>query len=274
MRIKPTFIAVLFFLATAFSAIPATAEPLPRHSWQIGPEAYYHIYKEESVGVELKGMMVGGATSYTFHGDNRLMFRAEGRAAWGDVDYVSGTTGSSDNESNSSYEGRLLLGYDFKVEEYNWYTFYSGFGYHRLENDGGGVVTTTGHLGYDRISNYYYLPLGLEGGVVYESGWKITASLEADLLLSGKQESLLSTTGLPVTDFSNDQNKGWGFRGAIKFEKETANLHYSIEPFFRGWAIEESEVATAYTSSGAFYDNFIEPDNKTYEFGANASLLF
>lgn len=267
-------LGLLLLLSTGILFTEASfAETLPKHSWQLGPEVYYHMYKEPSLDVENKGLMYGGAASYTFHGDNRLMFRAEGRGAWGQVDYESGATGSADNIDQTIWEGRLLLGYDFKVEQYKYYTFYTGFGYRRLNYDAGGIVTTTGHLGYDRISNYYYLPLGIEGGVLHENGWLITAMLEVDFLLSGTHKSNLSTTGLAFGDVSNDQNEGFGLRGSIRFAKSMPTYTFSIEPYVRGWAVEDSETSDV-TYSGVAVGYGVEPKNRTYEFGANASLVF
>ena len=189
---------ILFVSTLLFSSQISFAEPLPRRVFEIGPEIYRFVYKEHSVRVEDKGTMFGLRGSFTWHTENNMMWRIEGAGAWGDVDYSSGSTGSTDNIHDSMYELRGLVGYDFINEETKLYTVYSGIGYRRLNDDGGGTVTTTGHRGYDRESNYYYLPLGVEGTERFVFQWEgsIGISLVAALDLNANLRTAFSRIGM------------------------------------------------------------------------------
>lgn len=267
-----SLLVVLAFIFL-FSASICQAESLPRRSFQFGPEIYHFVYEEKSLRVKDQGTFLGLRGSYTHHTDSHWMFRVEGAAAWGDVDYSSGSTGSIDNIQDSEYETRFLAGYDF-IDDYNrMYTVYSGFGWRRLNDDGGGTVSTTGAHGYDRQSNYYYLPLGVEGSEVFENGWTIGGTFEGDFIVSGTQKSDLSSAISTYSDVSNDQNEGWGLRGSLKFTKNTPNYDFLIEPFFRMWRVDNSEVSTI-TVSGVATGYGTEPENETTEYGLNLSLLW
>jgi hypothetical protein len=234
---------------------------------------YHFVYKEKSIAVKTQGTFIGLRGSYTYHTDTHWMFRAEGAAAWGDTDYSSGSTGSIDNIQDGEYEARFLAGYDF-IDDYNrMYTVYSGFGWRRLDDDGGGTISTTGAHGYDRQANYYYLPLGIEGAETFENGWTIGGTFEGDFIISGTQKSDLSTAFSTYSDVSNDQNEGWGLRGSLKFLKNTPNYDFLIEPFFRLWRVDTSETSTV-TVSGVAAGYGIEPKNETTEYGLNLSLLW
>ncbi len=257
----------LIFIPFAFAS-----EPLPKRSYEIGPEIYRFVYEEKSVLVKDQGMMYGLKGSMTHH-HNRYMFRLEGRGALGDVDYSSGGTGSIDNIKDYVFEGRLLAGYDYIDEDTKLYTVYTGLGYRYLNDAGGGTVSTTGAHGYDREANYFYWPLGIEANAIMNENWNVGAYAEYDYLLSGTQESHLSTAFPAYNDVFNDQNTGWGFRGGIKFQKYTEKMDFTIEPFVRLWRIENSEVSTV-TVAGLVAGSGIEPQNKTTEWGANLSLAF
>lgn len=266
--------AVLFIATVSiFSSAISYAETLPRRAFQFGPEVYRFTYEEKSLAVKDQGTMIGLRGMLTYHTENHWMYRIDLRGAWGDVDYRSGSTGSTDNIQDSVFEGRLLAGYDFIDEPTRMYTVYSGIGYRFLEDAGGGTVTTTGHLGYDRESNYYYLPLGIEGEEILSSGWIIGGSFEGDLLFSGTQKSKLSTASRIYNDVSNDQNEGWGIRGALKFRKLGDKYDVLIEPFFRLWRLENSETSVV-SVSGVAAGYGVEPKNETSEWGLNLSLLF
>lgn len=268
---KKTLLLVVVAVALLFPKT-SSAEALPKRVWKFGPEIYHFSYREASVGVEDKGVMFGLAGSYTRH-INRAMMRLEMRGAFGEVDYTSESTGSVDNISDYTLEPRILLGYDFIDEESHWYTVYTGFGYRYLNDGGGGSISTTGALGYDRESNYFYFPLGIEGTAIITEDWNISAFIEFDILIAGQQYTHLSTASSRLTDLTNDQNRGFGFKTALNFERATEKYDISFGPFFRYWKINVSETATA-ISGGTTVLELIEPNNQTSELGLNVSVLY
>ena len=189
------------------------------------------------------------------------------------MDYSSNRTGSSDNIRDIVFEPRVLAGYDFYFDERTVYTVYLGFGYRYLKDDGSGKVSTTGALGYQRESNYYYTPVGVEGLADVGNNWFIEAIAEYDFLWSGSQISHLGDAIPGWNTVSDDQNTGWGVRGSLKVLKKSERYDWSFGPFFRYWRIEKSE--DSHLQAGGTLIGFAwEPENNSTEIGANASLMF
>lgn len=141
------------------------------------------------------------------------------------------------------------------------FTPYAGLGYRRLTDNSEGMISSLGKLGYNRQSNYYYSPIGIEISSDLEKGWSIGGSLEYDLLWHGTQ----ITAGY----IFNDQKKGYGARAAAKISKHLDNSAIlSFEPFVRYWNIDVSEMVV----SGAY--GVVEPKNNSTEYGIRIALEF
>ena len=224
-----------------------------------------------------KGMMYGLAGAYTYHGKmspselDKWMFKAEGRFAYGEVDYKN--SGTIDNIDDYIWEFRVLGGYDFPILKASVITPYIGFGYRYLNDDMSGTVSSTGARGYERESNYFYTPIGIETITELENGWSIGFTLEYDYFWRGKQKSHLSDVVVGVSDLENDQNDGYGCRGSIKLQKKGKNLDFVIEPFLRYWNIKKSEVS-AVTYSGVIWGYGWEPKNNSTEIGIKFAAKF
>lgn len=229
---------------------------LPVHSIDVGLEAFYKKYEEPDV-MNNKGMMYGAALGYTYH-DN-VMAKAQLLIAYGEVNYDSNRTGSINSIPDNHWEIRGLLGYDFAVDPTFYITPYIGLGYRYLGDDSSGKISTTGHSGYKRESNYYYSPVGIELIKILQEGWTIAANAEFDYLWYGKQKSY--PAGIEI---NNQQNQGYGIRTSLKVEKKITNAAIVFEPFIRYWDIGQSEIDFI----------FVEPKNKTTEYGALIGLKF
>ena len=190
-----------------------------------------------------------------------IMFRAEARLALGQVDYDGGLqdlqTGeisplTVDNIDDFALEGRLLLGADrLGGEMLN--TLYTGIGYRYLNDD---LSSAPG--GYERESNYYYVPIGYEIDTNLQADWSWGGRIEFDYLLWGLQRSHV----YPILE--NRQNSGHGYRASLKLQKQSTDAMFVIEPFFRYWDIDKSEV-----EPGGF-----EPKNETAEYGIQFVWMF
>lgn len=268
---------------------------LKTYNWEAGPEVFYFKYKEPGL-MQNAGMMYGLMGSYTYH--SGVMLRGEGRYAYGKVDYSSVDTGDTDNDDNYILEFRGLLGYDFPFvsENYSYVcpslgdsviTPYIGIAYRYLNNDSTGKQTTTGHWGYERESNYFYSPIGIEALTAFDNGWRVGAKFEYDLFWNGRQISHLgdvtdydSTWGyytFAAEDVKNDQDKGYGLRGSLRLEKESEEFDFIIEPFIRYWNIKKSDEVTRTTiSSNGWLLSEVgyEPKNTTLEYGCKFALKF
>jgi len=240
--------------------------PVQKHSWDVGLHTSYIKYEEPGV-MDEKGYMYGIGGSYTYH--DTYMFKAEGRYMFGEVDYTG--SGTMDGVDDYIVEIRGLLGYDF-ITKTIVYTPYIGYGYRYLNDDLRGI-TSTGAKGYERESNYYYSPIGIETLTDLQNGWFIGVVLEYDYFWYGQQESHLSDADPGYSDLSNDQNSGYGYRCSIKFHKKGSGVDYVIEPYYIYWDIDKSEVSNI-TYSGILYGYGWEPDNESKEYGIKFTVKF
>ncbi len=239
------------------------AEPLQMHIWTVGAEMSHITYEEPDV-MEEKGFMYGIGGSYTYH--KHIMLKAEGRFSYGQVDYKN--SGTTDNIDNYMLEFRGLGGYDFLIFNRSIITPYIGIGYRYLNDDSSGRVSSTGFAGYERESNYYYSPIGIETLTELNNGWSIGVLLEYDYFWKGKQKSNLGSI-VGYYDIENDQDDGDGWRGSIKLQKEYLKRFFILEPFVRYWDIEDSKTTT--DPGGT---TWYEPKNNSTEFGVNVSVAF
>jgi hypothetical protein len=235
-----------------------------KHSWELRPEISFIEYEEPDVMQE-KGFMYGIGGSYAYH-NNNIMLKMDGRYSYGQVDYKN--SGTMDNIDDYIIECRGLMGYDFSVAYIIIITPYAGFGYRYLNDDASGMISSTGAYGYERESNYFYSPIGVETNFLLINDWTLGINFEFDIFWKGKQKSHLGEVA-GYEDIENDQDDGYGVRGSVKLQKSSGKVDYIIEPFFRYWNIEES---------GATRDSmgrrWVEPKNNSTEVGILFSARF
>jgi hypothetical protein len=186
--------------------------------------------------------------------------RGEIRYAGGTVDYSSNGTGSSSGEPDWYFEGRTLVGRDWLLRE-STISSYIGLGYRFLFNDGRGI-TSTGHAGYRRESNYLYLPLGIIYRTPLKNRAELIGSIEYDHLLSGTQLSMLSDVDAGYTNLSNKQNEGSGMKLHLMY----TTPGWSAGPYLHYWNIADSDIAPIYRN-GMLVGYGVEPHNKSLELG-------
>jgi hypothetical protein len=262
---------------------------------EFGTEVFSYEYREDEA-MNLEGYMYGiyGAFTYrtalnerihslkdVFSDTNSInMFKLEGRFSYGLLDYASYGTGEDEDIPNWSAEVRGLVGYDIPFMAQSRVTPYLGIGYRYLLDDQGPGTTTTGNWLYDRESHYVYLPLGLEAQFPIKGSWSWGFSAEYDLLIDGEQTSHLEDGGTGLDTLDNDQNDGYGVRGAVRLMKTTQYFDMYLEPFVRYWRIDNSEDSVI-TSGGvpvsddgdSVYVGW-EPKNDTTELGIKMGLKF
>ena len=256
---------------------PASILGLRRHAVDIGPEVYYFKYEEPGL-MEDEGVFYGVRFGYTFRewtpsspkestSDGGAMFRAEGRLAFGQVDYdgqlSDGTPYTIDNIDDYVFEGRLLLGADMlRGDTFN--TLYAGIGYRYLNDD-----PSFDPAGYERESNYLYVPLGYQFDSSRKAGWSFGFNAEFDFFIVGYQRSHLSDFSPAYDDVEDRQESGYGYRASVRFQHKSEDAIFVIEPFFRCWDIDDSEVT--YDSLGGAG---LEPANETTEVGIQLIWMF
>jgi hypothetical protein len=235
-------------------------------------EGYYYDYQEPDYDVDMVGPFLSFDISYTFR-DADLFGGAfvtlDANNGVGVMDYSSPSSGSNGGELNYKGDYRVLAGWDMWVNDAIDIAPYTGFGYRMLFDEGRGTVTTTGAVGYNRLSKYAYLPVGVNMG--FRSGnWTWRPSFEYDFLLTGYQRSGFKDLGYDH-DVINKQTKGYGIRGALMAETKTGFGLMSFGPFVRYWNIDDSERENV-QRGGTVIGSAIEPKNETVETGVAFQL--
>jgi hypothetical protein len=258
---------VVCFATTAPSAPKQVGLANPsRITWEVAPEISYIKYTEPGL-MEDEGYMLGINASFIYHGPlskipkdaNSWMLRGDAKFSWGEVDYdgalMDGTPYKIHDIEDTMLEFRGLLGYDFRNKIART-TPYSGFAYRYLRDD-----SSFDSAGYERESNYLYVPVGFEIAFASVSEWSFGMTIEADILVWGKQRSHL---GGSYGTIENRQDEGEGFRASLRFQKTQPGVDFGIEPFVRYWNIDWSQGS----------DGFIEPKNRSTEIGLRLVWAF
>jgi hypothetical protein len=253
-------------------AYDTTREQETPHHWEVNAESYYHNYEEPGV-MEQDGIFYGVGAAYEYAQKQRPWFRYEGRFAWGQVDYTSPVSGTLDDIDDFTLETRGLLGYAFGVTQHISVTPFAGFGYRYLNDDSQGRTTNTGAVGYERESNYYYSPIGLQALVALNETWTVRSRGEYDFLWKGRQKNRFSEAIAGLSDLENDQDEGYGLRGSLGVIRRGEKMDVTVDGFVRYWDIEDSDLRPVNylgTTIGLGY----EPANETIETGAVIGLRF
>lgn len=178
----------------------------------------------------------------------------------GHVDYTG--SGTLDDKPVKKLETRLIWGNDDITLGQGRLMRYTGLGFRQLYNDARGE-TSTGKFGYRRYNDMIYLPIGVEYCV--QVGEYLTLwNMEMDLLLVGRQRSLLQDAGPDYSELSNDQHGGVGFR--LNAMMEFGGIWFG--PYLEYWDINDSQVV----QSGDFIG--VEPANNTVEYGFQIKYFF
>ena len=182
--------------------------------------------------------------------------------SFGNVDYTSAGTGTMKKEY---YKSRLEY-YVSNISRVgaNDIKPFIGLGYRDLLDDSGFKQSSTNHLGYDRLSQYFYMPIG----AIWYMSDTLSLKSQYNYFILGKQTSFLNEI-LP-NNYSinpeNTQNIGWGVDLTLRSK---LNNKWSTYGFFRSWNIEDSDLTSC---SPLTY--CMEPKNQTHEIGAGISYNF
>lgn len=283
MRNWYTILCVGMLVVTVTSA---AAQPL--HHLEVGTEVSSFNYEEPNF-MEEDGVLWGIFGNYEAllrensphsgfgdlfrNGNGFNRFELDARILWGEVDYTSTSTGSLDDIDDWLFEIRGLAGYDFPLQNDQIITFFWGLGYRYLNDDSGGLTTTTGARGYERESNYLYMPLGLKYFVPVDERWSVEARGEFDIFLDGEQKSHLGDAVAGLGTVTNDQSSGWGARTSVRIERKGERVDLFVEPYFRYWEIDDSSTAVIASGPG-FLIVGLEPANESWEAGSRFGIRF
>ena len=167
-----------------------------------------------------------------------------------------------------------MVGYEIPLKLFGAdVTPFTGFAYRYLNNDMSGKITSVGHFGFERESNYWYSPLGVELRKEFAQGWSAVFSGELDIFWKGRQVNHIGHIPSYV-DFTNKQETGFGQRVSLDIVKDTGNMRISVGPFLRHWNIRMSNEAVGAYITPEIPINFIEPQNSSMEVGVKVAVKF
>jgi hypothetical protein len=251
-------LVVLVFLGTAADGQQADdlpVETLLAARWEIAPEVSWYRYEEPGV-MENTGTLYGVAASYT-HRDHPEFWRLEGGVSAGEVEYdgalMDGTPYTMTGNDDLLVRVRILGGRLWQTEGWD-NQFYGGLGYRYLNDD-----STQDPHGYNRHSNYFYMPLGLRTYHELGDNWYLGLGGEFDVLLFGVQ---ISDIDGRVT---NSQWPGFGARASVELRRSDSSLDLAVAPFVQYWWIDESDVSP---------EGWYEPRNNTLQYGLSLVWRF
>ncbi len=280
---------LLLGLLFAVLVLPAFAQD-KKHNFSVGFETSAYTYREPEPAVRWDGPMYGVAASYLGRGvmtveedesDNSFV-SIEGRYMQGSVDYdgrlMTGEGIKENGIKDYFAEGRLLAGASYKIGDSGFELLpFLGVGYRYLYDNFGDTK-----YGYDRSSAYFYTPVGITAKYSTESKWSFSATAEYDIFWNGTQKSkmknITGTVGPNTIYFNstakNKQDEGYGVRASVKAEKSFEPVGVFVEPFFRYWHVQNSDLSPIWDTTGNYAIYVMEPKNETTEWGLRVGLTF
>ena len=264
--LKPILAGAALSLAISCAAIAGTSpgpDPLAtRRGFEVGGQIAHYHYEEPDFAkfIGNRGGIVG---AYTFPRRwNRVFFKVDGRGSYGALKYQG--SGTQDSVPDLIIETRGVAGMDFPVGSGVSLSPYLGVGYRYLYNDSRGY-TSTNAAGYQRYSNYLYMPVGVTMRFDLGNRWVLAPTGEADIFIRGKQRSQLSDANLGFNDVTNTQRHGYGSRAYLMVEKD----HLAFGAWMHYWNIKDSDVQPIGLGQAGR-----EPENWTRESGIEFRYRF
>lgn len=258
---------------------------IKKHLFKVDAELFSFRYKEPGV-MKDTGTMRGFYGHYAYRpSPGELLYtkitnlyKIEGRYSVGEVDYKAVSHAELKNIDDWSAELRGIFGKEYVDGPFTT-IIYSGAGYRYLNDNNSGRLSTVGdtsYYGYQRESNYYYLPVGLEFSNQINNRWSVAILGEYDWLAYGLQISHLSDGNQFLStrndDAENKQDQGYGLRASLRLIRESGIVDLVFEPFIRYWDIEDSEIVSIFVDGAT--SNALEPENNTIETGLKIGFQF
>lgn len=252
---------IITLAALALTAGQACAEIKPQFT--LGTEVYEETYMEwinDRRFMKERASMKGVTGDLRVEIDTQNAVRVTGRYAWGNGDYTGAFAGQS--YGSLTLPGLSRRAYEIR-STYEWttnalhspVTLSVGAGYRNLVDR----LDQVQMGGYRRESKYFYGTLGVGSEIkVGDGSWTFSPKGSYQHLLRGFQYS---------DNIVNRQNRGFGLEISAALSHPVGKGSISVTPFYRYWKIADSKL-----NSSA--NGWMEPENKTDEFGINLSYRF
>ena len=260
-------LAAALALAASSAALaqdePARNPLATRPGWEVGGQLSHYNYQEPNFA-ELNGNRLGVVATWT--AVDRVAFaKLDFRASYASLTYTG--SGTKSGVPDLILETRALVGFDWIWERASL-SPYAGWGYRYLYDDLRGYSSSNAQ-GYRRYSNYIYVPVGITMRWALSGGWVLVPTLEADIFMYGKQNTMLSDIGPGFNDVSNHQDTGRGHRVSLMIE----NNNWSFGLWNQYWHIDDSDCVPPIVLAGVC-QGAKEPENYTREYGLELRYRF
>ena len=236
-----------------------------------GIQGSYYSDKENGADIRTQGPQLGVTLDATVVSNGGIFDTVDFREAYGRVDYNS-PDGNSKDHANEMMEVRDVIGKDFVWNNQYSLSPYIGIGYRNLYNDNRGI-TSLGDSGYQTLSQYLYIPIGVKPEMRINGSDLVTMDLEYDYFAHGWQTSHLSDAVSTDPTVRNSQSTGLGFRGNLMWN--TGN--WAFGPFVNYWSVNNSASQTFFSPSascGHTTCTNIDPHSITFEGGLQLKYHF
>ena len=234
-------LSCFFIIGRAFAEDNKAAAKTQKYYVQI----YGYSYDEPGVMNKNSSVPFIGVGAQDFGQAGRSGLIYEAWASYGETDYSSVTTGTTKGTPTYVYSGEASW-----LQSYKNYNIFAGLGYRYLFDDWGGQTSSTGNWGYDRKSEYVYMPFGMINYFENSGHFKV----QYNYFISGTQTSYMSVGGGSNYDWSATQKSGYGY--SLEY---APTKNYSF--FSRYWNIDGSNLHN-YLGT-----DYWEPPNDTLELG-------
>ena len=256
-------VMALFIYSTILQSAEITVGLTSYQYRELDPNENFFMEDKSAPFLFSVGLRDWGDTTVTPNTDSNIWsFLYSIEYSFGNIDYISANTGTMKTEY---YKSR----FEYYISKYsseggNDLKTYIGLGYRNLLDDSGFKKTSTNHLGYDRLSQYLYVPIG----AIWYISENISLKSQYNYFLEGKQISYMNDI-LPndyPTNPEKTQRIGYGIDLTVRSK---LNRKWSTYGFFRYWNIEDSDLVSCSALTYCY-----EPNNQTHEIGAGISYHF
>ncbi len=229
--------------------------------YTLGVQASGYQYTEPSI-MELRGKKLGLTAQATDNLGDRYYAATAMRYAFGKLNYTSPISGLKNDNPDYLLDWTGTGGRDYVSGKYAL-SPYAGIGYRVLLNDLRGQ-TSAGASGYRRLSQYWYVPVGVTHRMGVGGRSLVSTNIEYEHLVYGTQKSYLTDfdPAYPAGNPVNRQRKGYGFKLSTAFEQD----NWSLGVFYYHWDVRESETNYYALPQGGLL-SVKEPSNSTNEYG-------
>jgi hypothetical protein len=213
-------------------------------------DTHFYKYAEPSAGVTDTSRLP--ALTWGYRNNQGLKAIDTDRQVTGNYEVALIPTKYTGSGTSNSYYTKVLGEIYMPIRN----TTYIGLGYRNHYDHSGYGTTSTGYAGYDRQSQYFYLPFG-----AYYANSSGVFKTQYNFFIRGKQTSYFSQISGYKNNIQNTQTSGYGLD--FSYIPNSANW----ELYWRYWSIGDSNTDAAYYTNGSLKGYYYEPANKTNEVG-------